>query len=92
MRTRWAQVDYQGTRYLLGDSFGRLTLLALTGESTDNSKLNLLYLGEVRPFVLWFSYSNAIKLVDIRADNLDRLALAVHIRRFALRRFSAHSH
>ncbi|KLO05927.1 hypothetical protein SCHPADRAFT_917631 [Schizopora paradoxa] len=45
--TAWAQVDEEGTRYLLGDSFGRLVLLALITENAENSKLGLLYLGEI---------------------------------------------
>ena len=40
----WCEVDSEGTRYLLCDSFGRLSLLYFNRESPG---LELLFLGDV---------------------------------------------
>ena len=47
---RWAQVDEEGKRFLLGDSFGHLALLALVTDHGEKAKLGLLYLGEACSF------------------------------------------
>ncbi len=97
-RVRWARVDEQGTRYLLGDSFGRLVLLALAEDANDDkskSKLNMLYLGEVcvqwPPCCALLIGYDAYNVVDICSDIHHNLAIAVHFRWVALWRFAAHS-
>ncbi|KAL5524495.1 hypothetical protein ACEPAF_9635 [Sanghuangporus sanghuang] len=42
----WSQVDAEGTRFLLGDSFGHLALLAI---DMERSMLNVIFLGETSP-------------------------------------------
>ncbi|EJC97967.1 uncharacterized protein FOMMEDRAFT_162310 [Fomitiporia mediterranea MF3/22] len=44
--TAWAQIDEDGLRYLLGDSFGRLALLAI---NPQYAYLDIVLLGEVSP-------------------------------------------
>jgi hypothetical protein len=44
---RYALIDTDGSRILLGDGFGKLSILSLT-RSTSETTLSLVRLGEVR--------------------------------------------